>query len=54
MPGGSKNEIRKMASQMKHEGLGRSDKLDWATEGKFKFYQNKFLLLHSLPFDDWR
>jgi hypothetical protein len=43
-----------MASQMKHEGLGRSDKLDWATEGKFKFYQNKFLLLHSLPFDDWR
>ena len=31
MPGGSKNEIRKMASPIKHEGLGRSDKPDWAT-----------------------
>ncbi|XP_022731932.1 replication protein A 70 kDa DNA-binding subunit A [Durio zibethinus] len=29
MPGGSKNEIRKTLSQIKDEGLGRSDKPDW-------------------------
>ncbi|XVF48923.1 hypothetical protein PTKIN_Ptkin03bG0227300 [Pterospermum kingtungense] len=31
MPGGSKNEIRKTLSQIKDEGLGRSDKPDWVT-----------------------
>ena len=31
MPGGSKNEIRKTVSQIKDEGLGRSDKPDWVT-----------------------
>ncbi|KAI3410646.1 Replication protein A subunit, partial [Psidium guajava] len=31
MPGGSKNEIRKTVSQIKAEGLGRSDKPDWVT-----------------------
>ncbi|KAG2718007.1 hypothetical protein I3760_03G201300 [Carya illinoinensis] len=31
MPGGSKNEIRKTVSQIKDEGLGRSDKPDWIT-----------------------
>ncbi|CAK7352488.1 unnamed protein product [Dovyalis caffra] len=29
--GGPKNEIRKTVSQIKHAGLGRSDKPDWAT-----------------------
>ncbi|KAL0015039.1 hypothetical protein SO802_002108 [Lithocarpus litseifolius] len=29
IPGGSKNEIRKTVSQIKDEGLGRSDKPDW-------------------------
>lgn len=31
MSGGSKNEIRKTVSQIKEEGLGRSDKPDWIT-----------------------
>ena len=31
MPGGPKNEIRKTVSQIKDEGLGRSDKPDWIT-----------------------
>lgn len=32
MPGGgSKNEIRKVVSRIKEEGLGRSDKPDWVT-----------------------
>ncbi|KZV31988.1 replication protein A 70 kDa DNA-binding subunit A-like [Dorcoceras hygrometricum] len=31
MPGGSKNEIRKTITQIKDEGLGRSDKPDWIT-----------------------
>ncbi|XP_050218256.1 replication protein A 70 kDa DNA-binding subunit A [Mercurialis annua] len=31
LPGVSKNEIRKTVSQIKHEGLGRSDKPDWVT-----------------------
>ncbi|XP_028051291.1 replication protein A 70 kDa DNA-binding subunit A-like [Camellia sinensis] len=31
MPGGPKNEIRKTVSQIKDEGLGISDKPDWAT-----------------------
>ncbi|KAK3040393.1 hypothetical protein RJ639_026798 [Escallonia herrerae] len=31
LPGGSKNEIRKTVSQIKDEGLGRSDKPDWVT-----------------------
>ncbi|OMO91740.1 Nucleic acid binding, tRNA/helicase-type [Corchorus olitorius] len=31
MPGGTKNEIRKTLSQIKVEGLGRSDKPDWVT-----------------------
>ncbi|XP_060213635.1 replication protein A 70 kDa DNA-binding subunit A [Lycium barbarum] len=31
MPVGSKNEIRKTVSQIKDEGLGRSDKPDWVT-----------------------
>ncbi|KAJ8766675.1 hypothetical protein K2173_004499 [Erythroxylum novogranatense] len=31
MPGGSKNEMRKTVSQIKYEGLGRSDKPDWVT-----------------------
>ncbi|GAV84367.1 tRNA_anti domain-containing protein/Rep-A_N domain-containing protein/Rep_fac-A_C domain-containing protein [Cephalotus follicularis] len=31
MPGGPKNEIRKTVSQIKDEGLGRSDKPDWVT-----------------------
>ncbi|KAF2287153.1 hypothetical protein GH714_038458 [Hevea brasiliensis] len=31
MPGGSKNEIRKTVSQIKFEGLGRSDRPDWVT-----------------------
>lgn len=31
MPGGSKNEIRKALSQIKNEGLGRSNKPDWIT-----------------------
>ncbi|GAA0165674.1 DNA metabolism protein [Lithospermum erythrorhizon] len=31
MPGGSRNEIRKALSQIKDEGLGRSDKPDWIT-----------------------
>ena len=31
MPGGCKNEIRKTVSQIKDEGLGRSDKPDWVT-----------------------
>lgn len=32
MPGGgSRNEIRKVVSQIKEEGLGRSDKPDWVT-----------------------
>ncbi|PSS15480.1 Replication protein A DNA-binding subunit A like [Actinidia chinensis var. chinensis] len=31
MPGGPKNEIRKSMSQIKDEGLGRSDKPDWVT-----------------------
>ncbi|CAB4288179.1 unnamed protein product [Prunus armeniaca] len=31
VPGGSKNEIRKTVSQIKDEGLGRSDKPDWVT-----------------------
>ncbi|KAA8523298.1 hypothetical protein F0562_009721 [Nyssa sinensis] len=31
MPGGAKNEIRKTVSQIKDEGLGRSDKPDWVT-----------------------
>ncbi|XP_028772143.1 replication protein A 70 kDa DNA-binding subunit A [Neltuma alba] len=30
-PGGPKNEIRKTVSQIKDEGLGRSDKPDWIT-----------------------
>ncbi|XP_054786686.1 replication protein A 70 kDa DNA-binding subunit A [Prosopis cineraria] len=30
-PGGLKNEIRKTVSQIKDEGLGRSDKPDWIT-----------------------
>lgn len=30
-PGSSKNEIRKTVSQIKDEGLGRSDKPDWVT-----------------------
>lgn len=31
MPGAAKNEIRKTVSQIKDEGLGRSDKPDWIT-----------------------
>lgn len=31
MPGGTKNEIRKTVSQIKDEGLGRSNKADWVT-----------------------
>jgi len=31
IPGGSKNEVRKTVSQIKDEGLGRSDKPDWIT-----------------------
>ncbi|GMH04103.1 hypothetical protein Nepgr_005942 [Nepenthes gracilis] len=31
MPVGAKNEIRKTVSQIKDEGLGRSDKPDWVT-----------------------
>ncbi|KAJ4847719.1 Replication protein A 70 kDa DNA-binding subunit A [Turnera subulata] len=31
MPGSTKNEIRKTVSQIKIEGLGRSDKPDWVT-----------------------
>lgn len=31
IPGGQKNEIRKTVSQIKDEGLGRSDKPDWVT-----------------------
>ncbi|KAL5572397.1 hypothetical protein UlMin_021994 [Ulmus minor] len=31
MPGAPKNEIRKTVSQIKDEGLGRSDKPDWIT-----------------------
>ncbi|VVA10265.1 PREDICTED: replication [Prunus dulcis] len=31
VPGGIKNEIRKTVSQIKDEGLGRSDKPDWVT-----------------------
>ncbi|KAH7852870.1 hypothetical protein Vadar_030294 [Vaccinium darrowii] len=31
IPGGLKNEIRKTVSQIKDEGLGRSDKPDWIT-----------------------
>ena len=31
MPGAAKNEIRKSVSQIKDEGLGRSDKPDWIT-----------------------
>ncbi|KAF7142513.1 hypothetical protein RHSIM_Rhsim05G0012100 [Rhododendron simsii] len=31
IPGGPKNEIRKTVSQIKDEGLGRSDKPDWIT-----------------------
>lgn len=31
MPGGLKNEIRKTVSQIRDEGLGRSDKPDWIT-----------------------
>lgn len=31
MPAGSRNEIRKTVSQIKDEGLGRSDKPDWVT-----------------------
>ncbi|KAK4755953.1 hypothetical protein SAY87_009710 [Trapa incisa] len=31
MPGGSKNEVRKAVSQIKEEGLGRSEKPDWIT-----------------------
>ncbi|TQE04749.1 hypothetical protein C1H46_009602 [Malus baccata] len=31
VPGGTKNEIRKTVSQIKDEGLGRSDKPDWVT-----------------------
>ncbi|WRX33363.1 K Homology domain [Theobroma cacao] len=31
LPGGSKNEIRKTLSQIRDEGLGRSDKPDWVT-----------------------
>ncbi|CAI0387674.1 unnamed protein product [Linum tenue] len=31
VPSGSKNEIRKTVSQIKEEGLGRSDKPDWVT-----------------------
>ncbi|GMP46459.1 hypothetical protein CsSME_00014610 [Camellia sinensis var. sinensis] len=31
MPGGPKNEICKTVSQIKDEGLGRSNKLDWVT-----------------------
>ncbi|MED6182107.1 Replication protein A 70 kDa DNA-binding subunit A [Stylosanthes scabra] len=31
LPGGPKNEIRKTVSQVKDEGLGRSDKPDWIT-----------------------
>ncbi|MED6149640.1 Replication protein A 70 kDa DNA-binding subunit A [Stylosanthes scabra] len=31
LPGGPKNEIRKTVSQIKDEGLGRSDKPDWIT-----------------------
>ncbi|GLT98764.1 hypothetical protein SLE2022_162470 [Rubroshorea leprosula] len=31
MPGGTKNEIRKTVSQIKDEGLGRSNKPDWVT-----------------------
>ncbi|KAK6944766.1 Replication factor-A protein 1, N-terminal [Dillenia turbinata] len=30
-PGGPKNEIRKLVSQIKDEGLGRSDRPDWVT-----------------------
>lgn len=30
-PGGTKNEIRKTVSQIRDEGLGRSDKPDWVT-----------------------
>ncbi|KAL9314632.1 hypothetical protein ACSQ67_020084 [Phaseolus vulgaris] len=31
IPGGTKNEVRKTISQIKDEGLGRSDKPDWIT-----------------------
>ncbi|KAL1371787.1 hypothetical protein HN51_002004 [Arachis hypogaea] len=31
IPGGSKNDVRKTLSQIKDEGLGRSDKPDWIT-----------------------
>ncbi|BAT80055.1 hypothetical protein LR48_Vigan04g012700 [Vigna angularis] len=31
IPGGTKNEVRKTVSQIKDEGLGRSDKPDWIT-----------------------
>lgn len=31
MPGGAKNEVRKTLTQIKYEGLGRSDKPDWVT-----------------------
>ncbi|KAI4344581.1 hypothetical protein L6164_011789 [Bauhinia variegata] len=31
VPGGSKNDVRKTVSQIKDEGLGRSDKPDWIT-----------------------
>ncbi|XP_014501619.1 replication protein A 70 kDa DNA-binding subunit A [Vigna radiata var. radiata] len=31
IPGGTKNEVRKTVSQIKDEGLGRSDRPDWIT-----------------------
>ncbi|KAL5835686.1 hypothetical protein ACOSQ3_015241 [Xanthoceras sorbifolium] len=38
MAGGSKNEIRKTVSQIKDEGLGRSEKPDWVTVRAFISY----------------
>ncbi|CAN8268437.1 unnamed protein product [Cochlearia groenlandica] len=51
MPGGgSRNEIRKTVSQIKEEGLGRSDKPDWVTvKGTISFIKTDSFCYTACP-----
>ncbi|KAM7517662.1 hypothetical protein LguiB_016624 [Lonicera macranthoides] len=50
IPGGSRNEIRKTVSQIKDEGLGRSDKPDWVTvKGTITFIKTDTFCYTACP-----
>ncbi|TQD83847.1 hypothetical protein C1H46_030607 [Malus baccata] len=50
VPGGTKNEIRKTVSQIRDEGLGRSDKPDWVTvKGTISFIKTDSFCYTACP-----